>query len=169
MRFSAAKIVRAAANRNLRFRFAGREATCLPFRQATFPPYMPLGTIEVREGFGPLELSPRFFDSLRAGEGQNALPRRFARFGRKKPTRRDMPGGSASDRRTAGRRISDGARRGFIAFDYLENSFCCRALSAMPVSSMSKAAWAALTAAAVALPYLPSALPVRKPWSISAF
>ena len=36
MGFSAAKIAPAAANRNLRFRFAGREATCLPFGQATF-------------------------------------------------------------------------------------------------------------------------------------
>ena len=28
------------------------------------PPYMPPGTIEIREGGGPLELSEGFFDSL---------------------------------------------------------------------------------------------------------
>lgn len=34
-----------------------REATCLPFRRATFPAYTPSGTILVREGFASLELS----------------------------------------------------------------------------------------------------------------
>ena len=33
-----------------------------------YPPYMPLGTIEIREGFGPLELSKGF--STVCGEGQ---------------------------------------------------------------------------------------------------
>ena len=37
------------------------------------PPYMPLGTIEIREGFGPLELS-RGFSTVWAGE------RRLLRF-----------------------------------------------------------------------------------------
>ena len=49
-----------ATNRNLRFRLVGREATCLPFWQATFPTYTPPGTILIREGFGPLELSLGF-------------------------------------------------------------------------------------------------------------
>ncbi len=44
-------------NRNLRFRLVGREATCLPFGQATFPTRRSPASIESREGSHPLELS----------------------------------------------------------------------------------------------------------------
>ena len=44
-------------NRNLRFRLVGREATCLPFGQATFPPRRSPASIGSREGSHPLELS----------------------------------------------------------------------------------------------------------------
>ena len=46
-----------ATNRNLRFRLVGREATCLPFGQATFPPRRSPASIGSREGSHPLELS----------------------------------------------------------------------------------------------------------------
>ena len=46
-----------ATNRNLRFRLVSREATCLPFGQATFPPRRSLASIGSREGSHPLELS----------------------------------------------------------------------------------------------------------------
>ena len=46
-----------ATNRNLRFRLVGREATCLPFGQATFPTRRSPASIESREGSHPLELS----------------------------------------------------------------------------------------------------------------
>ena len=40
------------------------------------PPYMPLGTIEIREGFGPLELSEGFSTVCR--DGSFALPSLFS-------------------------------------------------------------------------------------------
>ena len=46
-----------ATNRNLRFRLVGREAACLPFGQATFPPRRSPASIGSREGSHPLELS----------------------------------------------------------------------------------------------------------------
>ena len=46
-----------ATNRNLRFRLVGREATCLPFGQATFPPRRSPASIGSREGSHLLELS----------------------------------------------------------------------------------------------------------------
>ena len=46
-----------ATNRNLRFRLVSREATCLPFGQATFPPRRSPASIGSREGSHPLELS----------------------------------------------------------------------------------------------------------------
>ena len=46
-----------ATNQNLRFRLVGREATCLPFGQATFPPRRSPASIGSREGSHPLELS----------------------------------------------------------------------------------------------------------------
>ena len=46
-----------ATNRNLRFRLVGREATCLPLGQATFPPRRSPASIGSRECCGPLELS----------------------------------------------------------------------------------------------------------------
>ena len=46
-----------ATNQNLRFRLVGREATCLPFGQATFPPRRSLASIGSREGSHPLALS----------------------------------------------------------------------------------------------------------------
>ena len=50
-----------ATNRNLRFRLVGREATCLPFGQATFPPRRSPASIGSREGSHPLELSHGLF------------------------------------------------------------------------------------------------------------
>ena len=50
-----------ATNRNLRFRLVGREATCLPFGQATFPPRRSPASIGSREGSHPLELSRGLF------------------------------------------------------------------------------------------------------------
>ena len=46
-----------ATNRNLRFRLVGREATCLPFGQATFPTRRSSASIGSREGSHPLALS----------------------------------------------------------------------------------------------------------------
>ena len=46
-----------ATNRNLRFRLVSREATCLPFGQATFPPRRSPASIGSREGSHLLELS----------------------------------------------------------------------------------------------------------------
>ena len=46
-----------ATNQNLRFRLVGREAACLPFGQATFPPRRSPASIGSREGSHPLELS----------------------------------------------------------------------------------------------------------------
>ena len=46
-----------ATNRNLRFRLVGREATCLPFGQATFPPRRSPASIGSRECSHPLALS----------------------------------------------------------------------------------------------------------------
>ena len=46
-----------ATNRNLRFRLVGREATCLPLGQATFPPRRSPASIGSREGSHPLALS----------------------------------------------------------------------------------------------------------------
>ena len=51
-RFPGAKTVR---KRFLRWKMGFSAAKILPC-----PPYMPLGTIEIREGFGPLELSEGF-------------------------------------------------------------------------------------------------------------
>ena len=50
-----------ATNRNLRFRLVGREATCLPFGQATFPPRRSPTSIGSREGSHPLALSRGLF------------------------------------------------------------------------------------------------------------
>ena len=50
-----------ATNRNLRFRLVGREATCLPFGQATFPQRRSPASIGSREGSHPLELSRGLF------------------------------------------------------------------------------------------------------------
>ena len=46
-----------ATNQNLRFRLVGREAACLPFGQATFPPRRSPASIGSREGSHLLELS----------------------------------------------------------------------------------------------------------------
>ena len=53
----AKKSASGATSRNLRFRLVGREATCLPFGQATFPPRRSPASIGSREGSHLLELS----------------------------------------------------------------------------------------------------------------
>ena len=50
-----------ATNRNLRFRLVSREATCLPFGQATFPTRRSPASLGSREGSHPLELSRGLF------------------------------------------------------------------------------------------------------------
>ena len=50
-----------ATNRNLRFRLVSREATCLPFGQATFPPRRSPASIGSREGSHSLALSRGVF------------------------------------------------------------------------------------------------------------